>query len=160
MWSARSQNRDLGHPAADIACVRPPSDRISFGMDSLSRIDDLNRRFGIPGVAQVLNGKSGLPKLRVTTESATAAIYLHGAQATQWQPAGAEDVIFLSEHSHWEDGRAIRGGIPVCFPWFRAKADDPKAPAHGFVRTRSWQLESLTQKSDAVVAELVTTSND
>jgi glucose-6-phosphate 1-epimerase len=129
-------------------------------MDSLSRIDDLNRRFGIPGVAQVLNGKSGLPKLRVTTESATAEIYLHGAQATQWQPAGAEDVIFLSEHSHWEDGRAIRGGIPVCFPWFRGKADDPKAPAHGFVRTREWRLDAVIAGEDRSVIAVFSTESD
>jgi glucose-6-phosphate 1-epimerase len=109
-------------------------------MADLSRTDVLNRRFGISGLAQVISGNGGLPKLQVTSKSASAEIYLHGAQITSWQPAGAEEVIFLSEHSRWEDGRAIRGGIPVCFPWFRAKADDPKAPAHGFVRTRSGSL--------------------
>ena len=57
--------------------------------------------------------------------------------------AGAEEVIFLSRHAQWEPGRAIRGGIPVCFPWFRNKADDPKAPSHGFVRTKAWQLDSV-----------------
>src|ERR1700753_1840266 len=88
------------------------------------------------GMDELTPGKNGLPRLRISTPAATAEIYLHGAQVTSWQPAGAEEVIFLSRHSHWEDGRAIRGGIPVCFPWFRGKADDPKAPAHGFVRTR------------------------
>jgi glucose-6-phosphate 1-epimerase len=116
-------------------------------MGDLSHIDELNARFGIPGVAQVVAGNGGLPKVRITLSAATAEIYLHGAQVTSWQPAGSEQVIFLSEHSHWEDGRAIRGGVPICFPWFRAKADDPKAPSHGFVRTRQWRLDSVTAEA-------------
>jgi glucose-6-phosphate 1-epimerase len=129
-------------------------------MADLSRTDVLNRRFGISGLAQVISGNGGLPKLQVTSKSASAEIYLHGAQITSWQPAGAEEVIFLSEHSRWEDGRAIRGGIPVCFPWFRAKADDPKAPAHGFVRTREWQLESVIAEEDGSVSAAFSTESD
>jgi len=108
----------------------PPSARIPSVMADPSRTDALNRQFGIPGLAQLVSGNGGLPKLEVTTSSASAEIYLHGAQVTSWRPTGADEMIFLSKNSHWDDGRAIRGGIPVCFPWFRAKADDPKAPAH------------------------------
>lgn len=129
-------------------------------MADLSRADALNRQFGISGFAQVISGIGGLPKLEVTTKSGSAEIYLHGAQVTSWQPAGAEEVIFLSSHSHWEDGRAIRGGIPVCFPWFRAKADDPKAPAHGFVRTREWQLDSLITEENGSVIAVFSTQSD
>jgi glucose-6-phosphate 1-epimerase len=125
-----------------------------------SRTDALNRRFGISGLAQVIPGSGGLAKLQVTTKLASAEIYLHGAHVTSWQPAGAEEVIFLSEHSHWEDGRAIRGGIPVCFPWFRAKTDDPKAPAHGFARTREWQLDSVISKEDGSVIAVFSTESD
>ena len=67
----------------------------------------------------------------MNTPAATAEIYLHGAQLTSWRPAGSEEVIFLSGQSQFEPGRAIRGGIPVCFPWFRNKADDPKRPRTG-----------------------------
>ena len=129
-------------------------------MADFSRADALNRQFGISGLAQVIPGNGGLPKLEVTTQSASAEIYLHGAQVTSWRPAGAEEVIFLSRHSHWEDGRAIRGGIPVCFPWFRAKADDPKAPAHGFVRTREWQLYSVILEADGTVTAIFSTESD
>src|SRR5271163_196084 len=66
----------------------------------------------------------------------------------------------MSSRARWEEGQAIRGGIPICFPWFRAKADDPKAPAHGFARTRSWQLESVYQESGSVVVTLSTESDD
>jgi glucose-6-phosphate 1-epimerase len=122
-------------------------------------IEELNRRFGIAGAAQVTAGNGGLPRVCVSTAAATAEIYLHGAQITSWRPAGTEDVIFLSQQSQWEPGRAIRGGIPVCFPWFRNKADDPKAPSHGFVRTKAWQLDSVERKGEAVAVSLSTWSD-
>jgi glucose-6-phosphate 1-epimerase len=129
-------------------------------MEEHSRIEDLNQRFGVPGIAQVVSGNGGLPKIRVTTPAASAEIYLHGAQVTAWRPAGAEEVIFVSEKSHWEDGHAIRGGIPICFPWFRAKTDDPKAPSHGFVRTREWRLESITAEENGNVSVVCSTESD
>jgi glucose-6-phosphate 1-epimerase len=129
-------------------------------MPSPRTIDGLNDRFAIPGVAKIVAGNGDLAKVQITSPAASADIYLHGAQLTSWRPAGADEAIFLSEQSRWEDGRAIRGGIPVCFPWFRAKADDAKAPAHGFARTRSWQLESLTREQDSVVVTLATENDE
>ena len=123
-------------------------------------IDELNRRFAISGAASITAGNQGLPRVSVLTPVASAEIYLHGAQLTSWRPAGAEEVIFLSQHSQWEAGRAIRGGIPVCFPWFRNKVDDPKAPAHGFVRTKGWQLDSVEMQGDAVLVSLSTASDE
>ena len=126
-----------------------------------SQIDDLNSRFGIPGIAKVVAGNNRLAKLSISAPAATAEIYLHGAQVTSWHPTGTGEALFLSEHSHWLDGRAIRGGIPICFPWFRAKADNPKAPAHGFVRTREWRLDGVATDGDgAVIAQLSTESDE
>src|SRR3974390_3349364 len=104
------------------------------------QIEELNERFGIPGTVRMDQGNGGLPRLRISTTAGAGEIYLHGAQVTSWRPAGGDEGIFLSERSHWEDGKAIRGGIPVCFPWFRGKADNSGAPAHGFVRSRQWTL--------------------
>jgi len=129
-------------------------------MGEQAHIDELNRRFGIAGKVEVVAGNGGLPKVRVTTAAASAEIYLHGAQVTSWKPAGAEEAIFLSAQSHWVEGRAIRGGIPVCFPWFRAKSDNPKAPAHGFVRTRAWQLDSISPAEDDEIAVTMSTESD
>ncbi len=124
------------------------------------QIDELNKRFGIPGIVQVLAGNGGLAKVRITSSAAAGETYLHGAQLTSWRPAGADEVIFVSQLSHWQDGKAIRGGIPVCFPWFRGKSDDPKAPAHGFVRTREWTLESVAAESDGSVTVVCATESD
>ena len=121
----------------------------------------LNRLRSLAGSAELVQGNGRLPKLRIKCKSASAEIYLYGAQVTSWKPAGEEEVLFLSEKAHWEEGRAIRGGIPVCFPWFRAKGDDPKAPAHGFVRTKIWRFDSLTEApEDSVTIGLSTESDD
>ena len=129
-------------------------------MEGRSHVDALNARFGIAGVAQVVADHGGLPMVRVTSPAATAEISLYGAHVTRWQPAGAKEVLFLSEKSYWLEGRAIRGGIPVCFPWFGDKADDPKAPKHGYVRTREWRLNSLSVLEDGSVTLLCITEND
>ncbi len=122
--------------------------------------DELSRILGIPGVAEVVDGNGGLPKVQITAPTASGEMYLHGAHVTCWTPVGAEEVLFLSSRAQWQDGLAIRGGIPICFPWFRGKADDPKAPAHGFVRTRSWQLESIARDGDAVVITMFTVNDE
>jgi len=118
------------------------------------------RQFEIPGIAQVVEGNGGLPKIRITTPDVIGEIYLHGAHVTSWRPSGAEEVLFLSSQSRWEDGRAIRGGIPICFPWFGSKVDDPKAPAHGFARTKSWHLEALSRDGNAITLSMSTESDE
>ena len=123
-------------------------------------LEELNERFAIEGAVQIIAGEAGLPKVQIHIPAAEADLYLHGAQVTSWRPAGEEEIIFLSGASRFEDGRAIRGGIPICFPWFRSKADDARAPAHGFVRTKTWQLDSITQNGSDVVVELSTESDE
>ena len=125
-----------------------------------STATDLDRRHGIAGVARVTEGHGGLTKVRVTTPDATGEIYLHGAQVTSWAPAGQSEVLFVSAASRWEAGRAVRGGIPICFPWFGNKAGDPQAPAHGFARTSVWTLESIAQTAAGVSVTMATESDD
>jgi len=123
-------------------------------------IDEMNDRFGIAGLAQIVAGQSGLPLVRLTAPSGSAEIYLHGAQVVSWRPAGADEVLFLSAQSRFEDGKAIRGGIPICFPWFRGKADNPKAPAHGVVRTKEWTLDAIARDGDGVLVTFATESDE
>jgi glucose-6-phosphate 1-epimerase len=120
----------------------------------------LDRRHGIPGLARVVEGRGGLTKVEVTTAAATGEMYLHGGQVTSWAPAGHADVLFVSAASRWEPGRAIRGGIPVCFPWFGNKPGDAQAPAHGFVRSRTWALESIVQGEGGITVTVSTASDD
>jgi len=129
-------------------------------MDANANPEDLDRRFGILGIAKVCEGNGGLTVVKITAPLAEGEIYLHGAQVTSWKPAADNEVLFLSSTSRWKEGQAIRGGIPVCFPWFRGNADDPHAPAHGFVRTKSWQLESIVEDEGGVTISMFTESDD
>jgi len=129
-------------------------------METMPVVEELDSRFGIPGVAKINEGNGGLPRIQITGSRAEGEIYLHGAHVTSWKPAGNDEVLFLSTKSRWHEGQAIRGGIPICFPWFRAKTDDPKAPAHGFVRTRSWRLESIVEEEPGVVVSMSIESDE
>jgi glucose-6-phosphate 1-epimerase len=122
---------------------------------------ELNKSHGISGVASIVSGNGGLAKVVVNTRRASGEMYLHGGHVTSWRPAGNAEVLYLSPNSLWQDGKAIRGGVPVCFPWFGDKAGDTSAPAHGFVRTRAWALKSVaTQDGDAVVTMEIANSKD
>ena len=129
-------------------------------MENNAKIAALNEKFSVAGRIQFMTGNGGLPKIQIHTRAVVAEIYLHGAQVSAWKPAGLGEVLFLSEKSHWQDGKAIRGGIPICFPWFRAKADDPKAPTHGFVRTKEWRVESIAANREESVSVRLSTESD
>jgi glucose-6-phosphate 1-epimerase len=100
-------------------------------------------------------GAGGLERVRVEGARAEAHIYLQGATVTHFQPRGAAPVLFLSNRAAWAAGRAIRGGVPLIFPWFGAHASNAKAPMHGFARTRPWRVVDSAPGADgAVVVEL------
>jgi glucose-6-phosphate 1-epimerase len=105
-------------------------------------------------------GRGSLPRVTITSEQATAEIYLHGAHLTHFQPKGAQPVLFMSAESLFEANKPIRGGVPVIFPWFGPRAGAPESPMHGLVRTRSWQLESSEVQSDGRVRVVLRIASD
>jgi D-hexose-6-phosphate mutarotase len=112
----------------------------------------------IPGVATFQTGSDGLTRLAIETTLASAEVVLEGAHVTRFQPAGQAPVLFVSDSSFFAPGKPIRGGVPVCFPWFAARAGHPESPAHGFARISRWEVESLTGSHDlgvTVVLRLV-----
>jgi len=102
-------------------------------------ISELNEKFAMPGVLE-FDEHNGLTRVQVKMASAQATVYLHGAHLTHWQPVGTKPVLFLSEQSEFADGKAIRGGVPICFPWFGARSDGGSGPSHGFARLQPWDL--------------------
>lgn len=72
-----------------------------------------------------------------TAGGASAVVALHGAHLLSWMPAGGGERLFLSERAEYAPGKAIRGGVPICFPQFAALGPLPK---HGLVRTRAWRV--------------------
>jgi glucose-6-phosphate 1-epimerase len=115
---------------------------------------ELASRFRIPGTLDFVATEHGLIKAMIVKDGTTGELYLQGAHLTAWQPRGARPVIFTSSHATFAPGKAIRGGIPVIFPWFGPHPTDPKAPQHGFARTASWQLDKAEAAADAVTLEL------
>jgi glucose-6-phosphate 1-epimerase len=115
-------------------------------------LEALNERLAIPGAVRFEAGSGGFVRAAVAVPAAEAHVYLHGAHVTHYRPAGQQALLFLSERSLFAAGRAIRGGVPVIFPWFGARAGDPHAPDHGFARTREWTVESVERSDDGSVA--------
>ena len=107
----------------------------------------------LPDCVTVGTGAGGLDVIRVAGPQATAELYLQGAQVTSWAPAGQE-VLWMSRASTYRAGSPIRGGIPICFPWFGAHPIDTAAPAHGFARLRAWELVAADEVDGAVVVTL------
>lgn len=101
-----------------------------------------------------------LPEVHVATPAAEGRVAVQGAHITHWQPAGAEPVLWMSKETRRQPGAPIRGGIPVCFPWFgpgRLEGDAASSqldPGHGWARITDWNLVSA-RVDDAGVAELV-----
>ena len=103
-------------------------------------------------------GQGGLPVVRVTAPGSSAEIYLHGAHLTSWVPQGQQPVVWLSAESRFDTSAAIRGGVPICFPWFGARTGHPEAPQHGFARLSDWTLvdaEELATLMDTLHYEVL-----
>lgn len=111
----------------------------------MQTLDQLNESFAIPGVLS-FEEHGDLIRARITTPLCGSELYLQGAHITSWQPTDEQPVLFLSDKSAFAPGKAIRGGIPVIFPWFgprTATLEDARTdgPSHGFARTQNWKLD-------------------
>ena len=111
----------------------------------------LNAHFGIPGIL-TFDEHNGLTRANITTPAAAATIYLQGAHITHFQPAGQPPVLFISRRSDFTPGKPIRGGIPICFPWFATDTGNHDhgrpGPSHGFARIQPWTLAFAALSGD------------
>ncbi len=127
----------------------------------MSNVDTLNTDFGISGSLRFKKDSSGLIIIEINNQHASAAVSLQGAHLLSWQPAGEEDVIWLSPEAKFNIGKSIRGGIPICWPWFGDHATQNDYPAHGFVRTLPWHVvQSETLKGGETRIALAFQPND
>lgn len=87
----------------------------------------------------VVDVSSGLPTFVLCAGSATATVFRHGAHVTSWTIKGQE-LLFVSKHAVFAPPKAIRGGVPLCWPQF---SDFGSCKAqHGFARNSDWSLKS------------------
>lgn len=117
----------------------------------------LNHHFAIPYHLAFTASDYGLPVAEIDNSLASATIALQGAHVMTFQPHGEAPVLWLSEQSRLRPGKAVRGGVPICWPWFGAHATDAGFPAHGFARILNWRViasETLADGSTRVAFEL------
>jgi D-hexose-6-phosphate mutarotase len=110
-------------------------------------LESLNGRFSLPGLA-FINGKGGLPAVKIENQFCTALIALHGAHVLSYIPAGGMESIFVSKEAVFKEGVAVRGGIPVCWPWFGDHLSDADVYSHGFARRNNWTVTDAVVNSD------------
>ncbi len=89
---------------------------------------------------------NGIEIVEITNPLASAKIALAGGHIMSYIPAGGSELFWMSEKSDFEYGKAIRGGIPVCWPWFGDKPGE--ANKHGYVRNEKWSVKAVAELKD------------
>ncbi|MCM1984712.1 D-hexose-6-phosphate mutarotase [Lyngbya confervoides] len=125
-------------------------------------VEQLNRRCGLPERLTFVEDPVGFPMVQIQHPDATARISLYGGQVLSFQPKSqAEDLLFLSSQAIFQRGTAIRGGIPLCWPWFGPDPDQQGRPSHGLARTQFWTvLKTDCLPEGAIEVQLGLTSDD
>ncbi len=91
---------------------------------------------------------NGYPYIEIENDFAEAKIALQGAHLFHYKGKNKPALLWLSKMAYFEEGKAIRGGIPICFPWFGKNKDNPTLPQHGFARTEHWSVV-LEEETDS-----------
>ncbi len=123
-------------------------------------MEELNTQFAIPDQLRFDSGDGGLTKAVITNQYADAEIYLQGGHLTHFQPKGADPVIWMCNSAIFKEGKAIRGGIPICWPWFGPHSTDSTLPQHGFARTSLWSVKSSKSLADGSTSLCLGLSSD
>lgn len=114
-------------------------------------LDELTSRFSLPQLT-FKAGRGGLLCAAIGGEHSTAEVYLQGAHVTQFVPRGQSPLLWMSQASLFEPGKPIRGGVPICFPWFGPHPQNiPDAPPHGTARLVTWEVVRAESHSDGQV---------
>jgi glucose-6-phosphate 1-epimerase len=120
----------------------------------------VSRRFDIPGALRFEPVAGGLARAVISTPAVEADLYLQGAHLAHWTPRGERPILFVSSKSVFATGKAIRGGIPIIFPWFGNRSDGNRGPAHGFARTSEWTVEGSQLREDGSVEIALTLASN
>jgi D-hexose-6-phosphate mutarotase len=108
----------------------------------------LNQKYGIRDQLIFTEGPGGFIIAEMRNPHGEATVALHGGHIMSFRPRDHEPVLWLSSNSHFKTGKAIRGGIPVCWPWFADHPTDTDKPAHGFVRAAVWSVSESEKLED------------
>ena len=114
----------------------------------MADIAQLNHEYGIAGKVNFKTGPGELPFVELSSTHGSAVVALQGGHLLSWIPRGEQPVIWLSKDAKFAPGKSIRGGVPVCWPWFGHHPGETSFPAHGFARTVPWQVVAAEESGD------------
>ena len=117
------------------------------------KIEQLNEDYGIADKVKFVEGEGGFPLIEIKNEHAEATISVYAGQVLSFKPVGqTEDIMFFSNKAYRQAGKAMKGGSPICWPWFGPDPEGRRAN-HGFVRDRLWQMRDVvsTQNGETKV---------
>jgi glucose-6-phosphate 1-epimerase len=109
--------------------------------------EDLNQSNGNAGIS-FLSDPGGLPVVELKGKLGSVCVALNGAHVLEYKNADGHSILWVSQEAVYETGKAIRGGIPICWPWFGPHGDDPEKPVHGLARICEWKLCQTGAASD------------
>lgn len=119
-----------------------------------AELERLNAAHARPGAVSFARHPMGGIVSHLTTPAASAIVALHGAHVLSFKPTSGGEVLWMSPEARIEPGGGIRGGIPVCWPWFATHATDPSKPDHGYVRKSIWDVVQATSEPNVTSIEL------
>jgi len=110
---------------------------------------ELNQQFSIEDQLQFSQEVDGFIMVDISNQYAKARVSTYGGQIISFVANDTtEDLLFLSDKVVYEDGKAIRGGTPICWPWFGDDISGYGRPSHGFVRNQPWAVIASQSLSD------------
>ncbi len=111
----------------------------------MTRLDTLQKTYGNPNHLVFEQLENGMVLAKIDNALVTATVSLYGGQIVEWQPKHqAAPVLWRSSLAHFKPGKAIRAGVPLCWPWFGAHPTDPTATKHGYARISPWEITSVS----------------
>lgn len=115
-------------------------------------IEQLNTDHGIAGQLKFVEGAGGFPFIEIDSGKANAVVSTYAGQVLSFRPVNEpQDLMFLSEAAYYQAGKAIKGGAPICWPWFGPDPERLGRPTHGFVRNRFWNVIRTQARTDGDV---------
>lgn len=114
----------------------------------------------LPDSVRVIEGLDGLPALQVDGPASSGVVQMHGTHVTSFVPASGTEMLWLSELAQAGPGRAIRGGVPICFPWFGSGRSGELKPSHGPARLAPWRLVGIEDAGEAITLQFELSADD
>jgi glucose-6-phosphate 1-epimerase len=133
--------------AFDLSSLYTSSDSETLGREGRMALEN-SMDISIPGIVSRAKGRGGLDLIKVCNDFAEAEIFLYAANIAHFQPKGRKPLLWMSPRSPFEEGKNLRGGVPICWPWFGPNKSNKAFPMHGFARNRVWTPESAATLAD------------